>query len=288
MTAEWYEMFSLLMRYVFVILGLMIVWRVFRWIRRDAKQYNRDMRRLPDAGLVGEVVDIESGKAYPLPREGMMGSARGCDVCIRRKDVAGRHAAFIFEEGKGLRVTPYHRHPLSMDNTELTGAAHALHGSTLALGRCMLRVRLFAGLNVPHPSAFMRDGGMYEEAAPAYQTPVPYEAYQAPENREYQTPLPSQEQPYPGDDRRDMQMTWPYAVPPPQAQGSQPYRQPIQQNVPDSTIYPDVQNIPGSYETSLVSYSPYPIPPIQDTQDDDDAPAYQSPMPERKRRRDRR
>lgn len=264
LAVEWYELLSLLMRYVFAGLGAIIVWRVLRWIRRDARQYNRDMRRLPDAGLVGEMVDIESGKAYPLPREGMIGSAHGCDIRVKRKDIAGHHAVFVFEEGKGLRVTPYHRHDLSMDGTELRGSAHALHGSTLEFGRCVLRVRLFAGLNVPHPSAFMRDEGAYPDEAPAYDTPAPYDAYPPPAYDAYQTPMPAQVQPA---QREDMQITWSYAVQPPNMTDTQPFRP-----VPREMRYADA-----------------PAPLVPDAvSEEDETPAYQSPMQARRRRRGRR
>ncbi len=317
MAAEWYELLSLLMRYVFAALGAVIVWRVYRWIRRDARQYDKDMRRLPDAGLVGEMVDLDSGEAYPLPREGMIGSSRGCDIRVKRRDVFGRHATFIFEDGRGLRVAPYRRHPLSLDGTELLGAAHALHGSVVGLGRCQMRVRLFAGLDVPHPSAFMRGADDERGEAPDYRTPPPYE--QAWDDADDRTPAMM----YPMNDARaQMQNTWSYAVPPPDpaAQAAGRYApQPTYNNAPQNAPYPDAaytaqatynnasQNAPypDAAYTSQATYNnapqnaPYPdaaytaqatydnAPADRDEQDDE-APAYQSPMPARRRRRDRR
>lgn len=213
MPSEAYELLALLMRYVFVFLGALILWRAYRWLRRDARTYKREMRSLPDAGLVGEIVDLKTGESQPLPREGIMGSARDCDIRVRGVGVRRRHALFAFEDGKGLRVTPQRGSSVLMAGVELSGPAHALHGTQLQLGDALLRVRLFAGLKVPHPAQFQADLVREEgEDAPweeMEETPPPFAPVETFDGDE-----PPQDMPpaYAGNYTEDGQMTWQYAA----------------------------------------------------------------------------
>lgn len=215
MASEAYELLALLMRYVFVGIGALILWRAYRWLRRDARQYKKAMRSLPDAGLVGEMVNLKTGESQPLPREGLIGSSGACDIRVREPGVARRHALFAFEEGKGLRVTPHLGNRVLMEGVELKGAAHALHGTQLQLGDAVLRVRLFAGLKVPHPMQFQQDipsgPDMTGVETPENEdVPSPFAAVPqfAPDEEE-----PAQEDPsayYQGNYTEDGQMTWDY------------------------------------------------------------------------------
>ena len=163
MAGEGYELLALFMRYVFVALGALIVWHAFRWMRKDAKAYKRQMRRLPDAGLVGEIVNLNTGERLPLPREGIMGASSSCDVRVKGNGVARRHVLFSLAEGKGLCMTPCGRKRFMMEDIEMSGPAYALHGTVVCLGDVPLRVRLFAGINVPHPMAFEPEEDEWEE-----------------------------------------------------------------------------------------------------------------------------
>lgn len=158
MGAEAYELLAILMRYVFIGLGALILLRGYLQMRRDDRAYKKEMKKLPDAGLIGEVVDLETGKHHPLPREGMMGSASGCDIRLRRRGVKRQHALFEFAEGKGLRIRPQRYRKVAVEGVPIRSFAYALHGTVVTLGEANIRVRLFAGLNVPHPAAFARDG----------------------------------------------------------------------------------------------------------------------------------
>jgi len=156
-SGETYELLAMLMRYVFVFIGILILWRAYRWMRRDAKAYRREMKALPDAGLVGEMVDLHTGESQPLPRVGMIGSSADCDIRLKGAGVARRHVLFAFEEGKGLMIRPCRRHAVMLEDERVKGPAFALHGMQIRLGEAVLRVRLFAGLNVPHGAVFRRD-----------------------------------------------------------------------------------------------------------------------------------
>ena len=154
MSGEAYELLALLMRYVFVAIGALIAWRSFCWMQRDARAYRREMRSLPDAGLVGEIVNLATGQSQPLPREGTIGSSRECDIRIKDSGARRQHARFEFEEGKGLKIIPARHSGMLLSGVELNVPGYALHGTQLQVGNTVLRVRLFAGLKVPQPAAY--------------------------------------------------------------------------------------------------------------------------------------
>ena len=174
-----YEILALLMRYVFVLIGALIVWRSFRWLRRDANAYKREMRSLPDAGLIGEIVDLSDGRAQPLPREGYIGASRECDIRVKSGGISGRHARFEFEEGRGLKIIPGYGKRVLLSGEEMNGPGYALHGTLVQLGDSLLRIRLFAGLKVPYFAPYAgendRDASLpsecgHEESMPQYST----------------------------------------------------------------------------------------------------------------------
>ena len=277
MQPEAYEILALLMRYVFVLIGLLIVWRSFRWLLRDARAYQREMRALPDAGLVGEMVNLLTGEAYPLPHEGVIGSGRNCDIRIKGGSVSRRHARFEFVEGKGLKILPIRRGAVLLGGVPVHGAGYALHGTQLGIGDALLRVRMFAGLNVPHPAAYAepdavleagvylepwQDGDENGEALPAYPDftgngeadYIPYSTGAIPPG----APLEGREQAefYDGGYTEDGQMTWQYA-----------YSLDELRNETDKTQWNQMQ-------------------PSQGAPDEEEGIPYQSPVP-RRRRRDR-
>ena len=217
MSDQAYELLALLMRYVFVLIGLLIVWRAFRWMRRDASAYQKEIRSLPDAGLVGEIVNLTTGKAQPLPREGSIGSSRECDIRVKGSNVLRNHARFEFEEGKGLKIIPNRRGLTVLAGAAMKGPGYALHGTQLMIGENLLRVRLFAGLNVPLPAAYPEPDAILdpiEEEAPW--AGLMTDAYSIlPETQAADAyPIPGDEYPpqdYDGNYTPDGQMTWQYA-----------------------------------------------------------------------------
>ena len=156
MATEAYEILSLAMRYVFAALGALIVLRAYRWLLKDHRAHKKEMKNLPDAGLVGEIVLLDTGKAFPLPREGTLGSARSCDICIRRQGIRRLHLTLNFADGKGVRLTLHRGAAALLDGGPAAGG-YALHGSVIDLGSAQLRVRLFAGLNVPRLAPFKQE-----------------------------------------------------------------------------------------------------------------------------------
>ena len=214
MSGEAYEILALLMRYVFALIGALIVFRSFIWLRKDARAYKKEMKTLPDAGLVGEIVDLDTGKAQPLPREGVIGSARECDIRVKGDGVLRRHARFEFTEGKGLKIIPARRGLTLLGGVEMRGPGYALHGTQLGIGAHALRVRLFAGLNVPTPVAYPEPDSILDaadEEIPWTNITVDNSYYLPEEQPADAVPFGGQAQDYDGQYDDDGQMTWQYA-----------------------------------------------------------------------------
>ncbi len=190
-----YELLSMGMRYFFILLLLFLLFRAFGLMRRDSRAWRRTLRQLPDAGLVGELVDLSEGRGYPLPREGVIGSGRSCD--IRLPGLKRRELEFIFRPGQGMRLISLHsRNPALLDGERLfRGNDFALHGTMLELRGLTCRFRLFAGLDLPARQPAQK-AAETQEAISLNEPGVEY----APQ------PLPPSVPPENG-----MDMTWQYA-----------------------------------------------------------------------------
>ena len=168
MGSDVYEVISLAARYWFTFLGVLIVWRSFRWLRKDRKAKHRRLKQLPDAGMVGELVvldgsnELPPGTALPLPREGTLGCLRTCDVTLPAPGVAPCHLDFSFQDGKGLLIYPRVRCTAQVDGSELTARSRSRdypmhHGSRLIVGDAVLRLRLFVGLETEQHAAVTQE-----------------------------------------------------------------------------------------------------------------------------------
>lgn len=202
MPAAAYELLSMLMRYVFVALCGLILFCAWRQMRKDARAHRKEMKKLPDAGRVGEVVDLETGKRFPLTREGSIGSAGECDIVLRRRGVRRRHALFEFVEGKGLCIKPFIGRKVLMEGVPIKGTAYALHGTKVTLSKANICIRLFAGLNVPHPVSFAAPTEQEQQPWPTEteedMLPRPFESMMA-QQYAYEQPVANQPNNLPAD-----------------------------------------------------------------------------------------
>ena len=174
MAGTGYEIFALLMRYVFVALGALILLRALFWLRKDARAWHKEIKNLPDAGLVGELRDMQSDQSYPLPREGVLGKKHSCDIRIKGHLMPGKALTFLFVEGKGLAITPLGGQNVYLDGEAVRGSkGYALHGTQLEVGGTVLKVRLFAGLKVPRRVLYSPAGE--DENDPVFDGPSPFE-----------------------------------------------------------------------------------------------------------------
>lgn len=184
------------MRYFFTIIGVMIVWRSFSWLRKDRRQKHRRLKQLPDAGTIG-ILTVEQGSRHlkpgamiPVPHEGVLGYLRTCDVVVPVEDVASTHLDFSFADGKGLFIYPRRGCEVTVDGIPLVSRRDSLqnpmqHGSVLEIGQAVLRLGVFAGLNVqdaqpapcmPEDTCLPEDGwapDAQQPWVPASQQPMP-------------------------------------------------------------------------------------------------------------------
>lgn len=233
MPDDLFEILSLGMRYWFLLLGALIVWRSFRWLRKDRREKHRRLRQLPDAGMIGELVvlvgsdELPEGTAIPVPREGVLGYLRTCDVVVPVPGVAGHHIDFSFQDGKGLLITPWRGQTCQVDADELTHRSRASrypmhHGSRLFVGDAVLRLRLFAGLETSAHAAFAPDAPEQDAPPAAAWQDTPYVYHQQPAAW--------------GDTGRFMplngQQPGPYAPAPGQTPYQNPYARPWQEQQP--------------------------------------------------------
>ena len=132
MPTEVYEIIAQGARYWFLFLMALIVWRSFRWYRKDRRQYKKRLRLLPDAGYVGEFVTIRgnaqlpTGTILPVPWEGIIGSGRGCDIFLPVPGVAPKHCWFSYDREDGLQLEPYHGRTVQVDDQTWTGRGENL------------------------------------------------------------------------------------------------------------------------------------------------------------------
>lgn len=157
MSADLYEVLSLAARYFFTLLGVLIVLRAYAWLFSDRKEKHRRLRELPDAGMVGELIvlsgsDLPEGAGIPLPREGVLGSVRSCDLYLPADGVRRKHLSFSFQPGLGLLVRPFRGCEVFVNDVRVPCGgrdreAPLAHGSFLRVGSALLRLRLFAGMD---------------------------------------------------------------------------------------------------------------------------------------------
>lgn len=182
-----YEVLAEAMKYVFTFFGVLIVWRAFAWLRKDRRLNHKQLRQLPDAGTIGELVVIEGSRELPpdtiipVPVEGVLGCLRTCDMVVPAEDVAPRHLDFKFIDGRGLFIYPRKNCPCIVDGEALSShwdsrAYPMQHGSYLTVGSATLMLRVFAGLKVKDytilPDADMPGPEFPYGAAP--DVPAPY------------------------------------------------------------------------------------------------------------------
>ncbi len=276
MTPEIYEVLSLAMRYWFTLVGVLIVWRAFSWLRKDRRKEHKRLRRLPDAGMVGEFVvqspgtdALPEGTILSVPREGVLGYSRVNDIPVPASGVAKSHLDFTFIAGQGLRIMPRPRCECFVDDILLSSKKVARmnplgHGSILQVGDAFLKLHLFAGIDAPRYVSLAEDEPEetppeQQQSAPGYPTGMPvYPPVYPPVPQGYQQPMyPPMQQGYPPVYQQPI------------------YQQPVyQQPIYQQPVYPPVQpemNQPVQGDP-LCDTQPYePAPPVTEPEHDPEA-----------------
>ena len=147
-----YAVLAYIARYWFALLAVVIIWRAIQWIRKDVDHKARVLRKLPDAGYIGEWAIVASdassapaGQVMHAPRDGWIGSARACDVRLKDAGVPARAARFYLQPD-GLHLLPQRRDTILVDGESVQREAVLRHGATLTVGGVTMQLRLFAGV----------------------------------------------------------------------------------------------------------------------------------------------
>ena len=220
-TANIYSTVSLVSRWLFVFFALMLLLFALAWHFSDRRERRKRFKNLPGAGTVGELVvlsgseDLPVDTWFPVPREGVLGSVRSCDLVVPCDGVYSRHLDFSWQDGTGLLIRPRIGCEVLVDGVQVSRrGAYAdtpmLHGSVLQVGSAALRLQLFSALshtNRPFEPQVPASGPEQGPWMPPAQPPMqdPYAAPQPwqgpPAQYGYPVPSPRQaEEPAPPED----------------------------------------------------------------------------------------
>ena len=155
---EIYTSLSLASRWLFAFFALMLLVFALIWHHADRKERRDRFRNLPGAGTVGELVvlsgsdELTQDTWFPVPREGVLGSLRSCDLVIPCPGVRSQHLDFSWQDGTGLLIRPRIGCEVLVDGIPVSrrGACTDVpmhHGSVLQVGSAMLRLQLFSALS---------------------------------------------------------------------------------------------------------------------------------------------
>ena len=158
MNQETYNAIFLVSHWLFAFFTLMLLLFAFAWHRSDRKERRNRFKNLPGAGTVGELVVLSGSDElppdtwFPVPREGVLGSLRSCDLVIPCPGVQSQHLDFSWQDGSGLLVRPRAGCDVFVDGAPVSrrGAyadAPLVHGSLLQVGTAVLRLNLFSALS---------------------------------------------------------------------------------------------------------------------------------------------
>ena len=174
-------------RYLLPVLAAVLVFLVLLYILSESRSRRERVRSLPGSGTVGELMvlsgsrELDAGTWFPVPREGVLGSVRSCDLVIPCPGVRTKHLDFSWEDGTGLLIRPRTGCDVQINGVPVTCRTRPedvplTHGGVLQVGSALLRLRLFAALN-PDVSLVPP---VQEEVLPPEAGPFPFVPYQAP------------------------------------------------------------------------------------------------------------
>lgn len=185
---EIYKTLSLGSRYLFAFFALMILLFSVSWLYEERRKRRERLRSLPEVGTIGEMIVISGGDDlaqdtwFPVPREGVLGSVRSCDLVIPCPGVRSRHLDFSWQDGVGLLLRPRSGcqafvNGTAMDRRTDPSVLPLVHGSYLQVGDAVLRLQLFSALNHTNlactvPEQPVTPSGSDAEYPPVY-PPVP-------------------------------------------------------------------------------------------------------------------
>lgn len=160
---EIWNVLFLLSRWFFVILAVVVLVSALGWLASDRRARKEHLRALPGAGTVGELVVLSGSDHlpaqtwFPVPREGVLGSVRSCDLVVPGPGIRSCHLDFRWQDGVGLLLYPRSGCEVLVDGVPLdcrsdASARPMTHGMCLQVGPVVLRLQLFAAMDhTVHP-----------------------------------------------------------------------------------------------------------------------------------------
>jgi hypothetical protein len=145
LTSDLYALIALAARYWFVALIVTLLFRGWRMTVADNRRAKLLREWMGQTGCVGELILNPGSKkrvSYPIPREGVLGSAVSADVRIRHRDMQRAHAHFELREG-GLLMKPMGRAELKVGGGFTGEAVFLEDGDVLTVGKLQLMLVLF-------------------------------------------------------------------------------------------------------------------------------------------------
>ena len=241
-------------RYLFPLLACSLVFLVLFYILSESAARRERIRHLPGSGTVGEMIvlsggrDLDANTWFPVPREGVLGSIRSCDLVIPCPGVHTKHLDFSWQDGKGLLIRPRTGCEVLVNGTPVTcrtdaSAVPLTHGALLQVGSAVLRLHLFAALD--------------NSVSPVQQVPAGTPVYpDMPVPVSCDMPgMPPQYAPFP-QQAPGMQESFPPAAGP--AQYFSPVQSPVEPFSPDPSLQaenPDIPETPPEAQPARVRRS---------------------------------
>ena len=145
MTSDLYALIALAARYWFAGLIVVLLFRGWRMTVADNRRARLLREWMGQTGCVGELILNPGSKrrvSYPIPREGVLGSAVSADVRIRHRDIERAHAHFELREG-GLLMRPMGRAELKVGGGFTGESVFLEDGDVLTIGKLQLMLVLF-------------------------------------------------------------------------------------------------------------------------------------------------
>ncbi len=219
---EIWSVLSLASRWLFAFFALMLLFFALSWHHAEKKKHRERFKNLPGAGTVGELVVLSGGDElppdtwFPVPREGILGSLRSCDLVVPCSGVRPQHLDFSWQDGSGLLIRPRIGCEALVDGVPVSrrginADTPLLHGSVLQVGSAVLRLQLFSALShtnrtftpqVPAPSRVpdawsppYPPPAQVPAAAQTWQPLPPYPVPPYPEQQLPPQPVPMQDHP---------------------------------------------------------------------------------------------
>ena len=164
-----FEVLSLVARWVFAFLALLLALRSLLALLSAGRDRRNAVKNLPGSGTVGELVVVSGSPELreetwlPVPREGVLGSVRTCDLVVPCPGVRKHHLDFSWQDGYGLLLRPRSGceamvNGVLLDCRSDPRSAPLTHGSVLTVGSAVLRMMVFAALapsdGLPDPAAY--------------------------------------------------------------------------------------------------------------------------------------